>query len=146
MNTVASHAQTSTPTEQLTFDPEAKPFWEGLREGKLFFQRCLACQAPRLPARSECPRCLSPEAVWEQSSGYGKLVSWVVYHTSFNPKFERPLPYVVAFIELREGARLVANVVGGEDPESLVIDQPMKLTAHNFQGNPVPAFVPATSD
>lgn len=36
----------------------------------------------------------------------------MVYHRLYHPAFEKDLPYVVAIVELREGPRLLTNIVG----------------------------------
>jgi len=108
----------------------SRPYWQALREGRLVFQRC-GCGHAWLPARTECPACLASAASnarWEQASGRGTLVSWVVYHTAYHPAFESRLPYNVALVQLEEGPRLLTNIVDG--PEALtaeVADAPVEL-------------------
>ena len=89
-----------------------RPYWDGLREGRLMFQRC-GCGNAWLPARRECPACLRSGAVWERASGCGTLLSWVVYHTAYHPAFESRLPYHVALVALDEGPRLLTRIVDG---------------------------------
>lgn len=92
----------------------SRPYWDGLREGRLLFQRC-GCGHAWLPARRHCPACLKPEPAWEPASGVGTLLSWVVYHTAYHPAFADRLPYNVALVELDEGPRLLTNIVGRND-------------------------------
>jgi uncharacterized OB-fold protein len=102
----------------------SRPYWDALREGRLVFQHC-SCGHAFLPARSHCPACLQPEPPWEVASGHGRLVSWVVYHVSYHPAFDKRLPYNVALVELAEGPRLLTNIV---DPnEALMADAPVEL-------------------
>jgi uncharacterized OB-fold protein len=103
-----------------------QPYLDGLKAGKLMFQRCKACGNAWLPARSECPKCLSPDCEWVAASGDATLVSWVVYHRAFNEAFKTRVPYTVAVVQLNEGARMISNVVGA-DPTTLKIDQALKL-------------------
>ena len=49
----------------------------------------------------------------------------------------------MAVVELAEGPRLISNVVGIEDHEGLVIDQPLQLRIENEGGVALPRFVPA---
>lgn len=99
-------------------------YWGALREGRLEFQRCNACGNAWLPARGECPKCLSPQWSWQQASGTAKLVSWVVYHHAYHPWFAKKIPYNVSVVELAEGPRLISNVVHGE---RLKIEMPLQL-------------------
>lgn len=121
---------------------ESRPFWEGVEQGVLKFQRCTACNHAWLPARSECPACLSMKAEWCEASGRAHLVSWVVYHKPFNPAFAERVPYTVAIVALEEGPRLITNIVGTDDPEALVIDQPLALKIERDGEVTVPRFTP----
>ena len=117
------------------------PYWRALDEGRLVFQRCMACRHAWLPARSECPRCLAPQPTWETASGAGRLVSWVVYHHAYHPYFASRLPYNVAVVELAEGPRLITNIV--QDARSLTIDMPVELKIEREAGVALPRFAPA---
>jgi uncharacterized OB-fold protein len=122
--------------------PLSAPFFDALKQGKLCYQRCRLCGHAWLPARGECPQCLAAETEWAQASGRAKLVSWVVYHSSFNPDFAKTLPYTVAFIELEEGPRLLSNIVECADPEALRMEQPLYLRIEDESGTAVPRFSP----
>ena len=119
-----------------------QPYLDGLKAGKLMFQRCKACGNAWLPARSECPKCLSPDCEWVAASGDAMLVSWVVYHRAFNEAFKTRVPYTVAVVQLNEGARMISNVVGA-DPTTLKIDQALKLQIDREGEVFVPRFKPA---
>jgi hypothetical protein len=79
---------------------------------------------------------------WEDAGGDARLISWVVYHTAFHPAFKDRLPYTVAVVELTEGPRLISNIVGA-DPESLRIDQPLRLAIEREGNVAVPRYRPA---
>ena len=119
------------------------PYWDNLAQGRLTYQCCNACHKAWLPPRSECPGCLSDDWAWKDASGRAKLISWVVYHIAHHKAFENRLPYNVAVVELSEGPRLISNVVGIEDQEGLVIDQPLQLRIETEGGVGLPRFVPA---
>lgn len=108
--------------------PLNAPYWQGLREGRLLFQRCRGCRHCWLPAREACPQCLSSEVAWEESSGRGKVMSWVVYHTAYHEAFASRIPYDVTLVELEEGPRLLTNVVNSDSGRSLRIDVPVELS------------------
>jgi uncharacterized protein len=123
--------------------PVNAPYWQALESGQLNFQRCTSCHLAVLPARTECPRCLQATLEWQQASGAATLISWIVYHHSFHPAFAARLPYTVAVVELSEGARMVTNIVGIDDPERLQIDMPLILTIEREDGIAVPRFSPS---
>jgi uncharacterized protein len=115
-------------------------FWRMIGDGRLHFQRCDGCNNAWLPPREDCPSCWSPEWRWEEASGRGKLVSWVVFHTAFHEAFETRLPYNVAVIELDEGPRLISNVVDLPDSGIDVADRPVRLTIETDHGRTLPRF------
>lgn len=87
-------------------------FWEALAQHQLEVQRCEACAALRFPIGPVCPRCLSDRYHWQQLSGRGIVLSWVVFRRAYDPAFEADIPYNVALVELEEGVRMFSNVVG----------------------------------
>lgn len=115
-------------------------FWRKIGDGHLHFQRCGRCNNAWLPPREDCPSCWSPEWRWEEASGRGKLVSWVVFHTAFHEAFETRLPYNVAVVELDEGPRLISNVVDLPDSGIDVVDRPVSLTIETDHGRMLPRF------
>jgi hypothetical protein len=90
---------------------DSAPFWEAAGKGELRMQRCGDCGHVRFPPALLCPRCLSPNAVWERLSGRGSVYSWVVVHQSQHPAFNPDAPYNVVIVELEEGPRLHGNLV-----------------------------------
>jgi uncharacterized OB-fold protein len=125
----------STPASVKIPAPEVteltRPYWDALANGKLMFQRC-ECGHAFLPARHECPSCWSDALTWQQASGRGTLVSWVVYHIAYNEAFKNRLPYNVAVVELEEGPRLITNMVGAH--ESLSCDAAVRLAIETVDG------------
>jgi uncharacterized OB-fold protein len=115
-----------------------REFWDGVAASELRYQRCAGCAHTWLPAREECPRCLSPDHAWQTSTGRGTLISWVVYHRAFHPEFESLVPYTVAVVELDEGPRMIAGIEGSAD--GLAIDQPLEVVFGSLNGTPVPRF------
>lgn len=92
-----------------------KWWWDGIEAGELRLQRCKECQTLRHPPRPMCGNCQSIEWDWSISKGAGTVYSYVVMHYPPIPGYDFPLP--VALIDLDEGTRLVANVVGCKPSE-----------------------------
>jgi uncharacterized OB-fold protein/acyl dehydratase len=98
------------PRPALTQD---NAFWfEGARQHRLLIQRCKECGTLRHPPRPMCAECRSFEWDVVDASGRGTVYSFVVNHYPQVPAFDYPL--AVGLIELEEGTRLVANVIGVE--------------------------------
>jgi len=90
----------------------AAPFWSGLRERRLLIQRCSACGGYRFPPEPACFNCGSQKAEWAPVSGRATLYSWTVAHPPLLPYFQERAPWPVACVQLEEGPRLIANLVG----------------------------------
>ncbi|CAB4958953.1 unannotated protein [freshwater metagenome] len=118
--------------------PLTEPYWKGLEEGELRHQKCRGCGHVWLPAREECPRCLTADITWEASSGRGRLISWVIYHHSSDPVFAERVPYNVAVVELDEGARLITNILAPS--EDLAIELPVVVQIEQESGFSLPRF------
>lgn len=91
-----------------------EPFVTASREHKLMLARCDACGFYIYPHGPVCTNCFESVATWTELSGRGVVRSWVSFHKAYHPYFENKLPVTVAFVELREGPRLIANVLGVE--------------------------------
>jgi 3-oxo-4,17-pregnadiene-20-carboxyl-CoA hydratase alpha subunit len=104
--------------------PDSAFFWEGVAAGRLRIQRCSGCGRLRHPPGPMCPHC--HDLVWDsvESSGRGRVYSWVVAHHPPVPPFE--YPNAIALIELEEGSRIVSNLVG-IDPADIRIDLPVEV-------------------
>jgi hypothetical protein len=106
--------------------PDAKPFWDALRERRLLLPYCVACGKPHLPPGPVCPFCFAARLEWRPASGRGQLSTWTVVHKAWFPAFEADIPYNVVQVELAEGPRLTANVVGIPNGE-LKVGQPVEI-------------------
>jgi uncharacterized OB-fold protein len=104
-----------------------RPFWEAARKHEFHLQHCNACSKVWAPNGPVCPYCFSTDYRWEKLSGRGKVASWVVFHKLYHPGFASDIPYNVAFIELSEGPRIIANVVGMTN-EDMTIGMPVEAT------------------
>jgi 3-oxo-4,17-pregnadiene-20-carboxyl-CoA hydratase alpha subunit len=117
-------------------------FWfEGAKQHKLLIQRCVACGRLRHPPEPMCSACGSFDWDTIEASGRGRVYSFVVNHYPQVPSFDYPL--AVGLIELEEGIRLIADIVG-IDPSSIVVD--MKVQAEFVDFDPdltLPVFRPA---
>jgi len=108
--------------------PESKPYWDGLKEGKLLLPKCGGCGHIFFYPRILCPRCQSRQITWVQASGRGKLHAFGIAHQSFNRAYKVPAPFVLAMIELEEGPRMLSNLINVEpDPKVVKCDMPVEL-------------------
>jgi len=123
-----------------TVTPDTAFFWEGVAEGRLLLQRCVACGRFRHPPRPMCPWCRS--LGWEavEASGRGTVFSFVMPTHPELPFME--YPYVVAVVELEEGTRMVTNIVG-VGPGEVRMGMVVHVTFETFDnGMVLPQFTP----
>lgn len=89
-----------------------------------------------------CPRCWSDRLDRHHLSGDGEVATFTVYRQQYHPDF--PPPYVIAVIALREGPRMVSNVVACA-PEAVRIGMPVRLRWQQRGDRMLPLFAPAPS-
>jgi len=120
-------------------------FWfDAARQHRLVIQRCTACGTLRHPTGPMCGACRSLDWDTVDASGKGVVYSFVVNHHPQIDGFDYPL--IVAVIELAEGTRLIANMVGVE-PDRMRVDMPVELDW--IDADPeltLPAFRPAAPE
>lgn len=105
---------TIDPAGPTAIDHESAPWWDGLRRHQLVLQRCEACGRVRSPRMPSCPYCGRDGGADVVVSGRGHIYSWVRVHRDLGTT-PRPLPIVVATVELAEDCRVFARVVDGDD-------------------------------
>ena len=125
--------------------PEAKPYWDGLREQKLMLPRCRQCRRAFFYPRVLCPFCSSREIAWVQASGRGRLYSFEIAHQILNRAFKVKTPVVLAMVELDEGPRLLTNLVNVDpSPQALRCDMPVEVVFEKLTDEiSLPMFQPA---
>ena len=108
-------------------DSDTKPFWDGCRQGKLMLQRCAQCGHVRFPPTHFCSKCHSAAYELIESSGRGRVFSWIVVrHPVPREVYAAEVPYVVALITLDEGVRIPSNIVGVA-PEKVTPNMPVRV-------------------
>jgi uncharacterized OB-fold protein/acyl dehydratase len=116
-------------------------FFDAARDHRLAIQRCTSCGTLRHPPGPLCPACRSPGWDTVDARGPGEVFSFVVVHHPLVAPFTEP--YVVAVVALKEGVRVVANLVDIA-PADVQIGMPVQLGF--IEPDPeltLPAFGPA---
>lgn len=103
-------------------DPESAPYWAALKERRLILKHCRDCGRHHFYPRALCPHCHSDALEWSDARGTGSIYSYTVARRPAGPAFKADAPYVVAVVELDEGARMMTNIVT-DDVESVRIGQ-----------------------
>lgn len=83
-------------------------FWVAAADDSLVIQRCVECSTLRHPPAPMCGRCGSLEWDAQESTGRGRVVSWI---SSLHPNRPDDEARIVILVQLEEGTRLVSNLV-----------------------------------
>ena len=112
----------------------ATSFNQFLGEKKLMGSRCQSCGTLHLPPRALCPVCYGEEMEWEEMSGQGKLVAFTTIHIAptamIEAGYDRENPYCVGIVELEDGSRISAQILGVDaaQPERIAIGTLLKVS------------------
>jgi uncharacterized OB-fold protein len=126
--------------------PEVKAFWDATAEGRLVLPKCTECQTLIWFPRPFCPSCASTSVEWVQASGRATVYSFTVNRRGVAdlPAYRDAGVYVLAYVELDEGPRIMTNIVDC-DPDSVRVGQKVELVFHDTgQGTALPRFKPAS--
>ena len=118
------------------------PWWEALRRHQLVVQRCAACGVVRHPPAPMCGECHSVDWDTQESAGHGHVYTWIVSHHPTKPDAE---PRVVVLVELDDGIRFVANLLGVA-PADVQNGLEVRLSIEELDGVVLPQFRAATDD
>jgi len=105
---------------------EAAPFWDAALEGRLVLPVCDSCGHHIWYPRDACSACGHDSVTWTEMSGQGTVYARTIARRGMGP-WKEAAPYVVAYVELAEGPRILTNVVT-DDPESVQVGAPVVAT------------------
>jgi len=97
---------------------ETRGFWEGAGRGELVLQRCTQCGLVQHRPRGLCAHCLDDSHLEHfVASGSGTVYSFTVTEQNQAKGFVEACPYVMAFVTLDEGPRILSVIVDCEPDE-----------------------------
>lgn len=107
-----------TPTPSVT--DETRPFWAAAAEGRLLVPRCRNCDLTIWYPRPFCTDCHGTDLDWVETSGTGVIYSFTITRLGRADEraYQGAAPYVLAYVELDEGPRILTNIVDCE-PDQL---------------------------
>ena len=98
---------------------ETQPYFDAASEGRLSLPRCDDCDFVIWYPRTRCPECGSNNTSWFDASGKGTVYTATVVRKGLG-RWRESSPYVLAYIELEEGPRVLTNVIDC-DPDAVTI-------------------------
>jgi uncharacterized OB-fold protein len=130
------------PAPAPNVNAETKPFWDATTEGRLILKKCHACGTVNWYPRTLCPACGSFDTAWIDASGRGTIYSFAVTRRGAGA-YRDAAPYVLAYVELEEGPRMMTNIVDC-DVDAIGVGDPVEVVFHDTgQGSALPRFRPA---
>ena len=129
---------------------ETRGYWEGAGRGELVLQKCGNCSRVQHRPRGVCVRCLkSADLQHFPSSGRGEVYSYTVTEQNQAEGFVEACPYVMAYVTLEEGPRLLTVIVDC-DPDLVTIGMPVVADFVNQERNDhevfaIPVFRPSAT-
>lgn len=108
-------------------------FYQYVKERKLMASRCKGCGALYLPPKALCGRCQTTDMEWAALSGRGKLVAFTTIAVGLSEMmkegFDRHNPYCSGVVELEEGPRISARILGvdAKRPEGIAVGSPARI-------------------
>lgn len=107
---MAADKKSEHPRPVPTPTPLTQPFWDAASKKQLVLQFDQETGKPQFWPRPVSVNSGGREMAWRQVSGKGQLYAWTRVHVPVRG-FEGEAPYLVAAVDLDEGARITARLV-----------------------------------
>jgi uncharacterized OB-fold protein len=116
-------------------------FWAATAEGRFQLQRCNECDTVLWFPRRHCPSCWTENVSTFDASGKGVVYSFTIIRKGAM-LYKESGPFVVAYVELAEGPRVMTNIVDC-DVEAVKVGMPVEVVWHDTgKGNSLYRFRP----
>ena len=126
----------SLPVPRAAVSPDTAEHFAGLEAGRLLLPRCDRCGAVIWYPRHFCPACGHLEVSWFAASGRGSVYSFTVIRKG-QGAYAESAPYVLAYVELEEGPRVLTNLLVEEaELGALGIGDPVVAVVERADGVP----------
>ena len=106
--------------------PETEAYWKAAGEGRLLVGYCVDCEAHFYYPRRHCPLCFGSDVEYVEAEGTGTVYARTIVRQA-DGEYAEATPYVLAYVELDEGPRMLTNVVE-TDPEAVDVGDRVEVT------------------
>ena len=132
------------PTPAPTVTQGNAAFWAATAEGRFQLQRCNECDTVLWFPRRHCPSCWTDNVSTFDASGKGVVYSFTVIRKGAMA-YKESGPFVIAYVELAEGPRVMTNIVNC-DVETVKVGMPVEVVWHDTgQGSALYRFRPVAN-
>ena len=106
---------------------ESRGFWEGAGRGELVLQRCRKCSLVQHRPRGICAHCLESDNLEHfVASGRGAVYTFTVTEQNQAKGFAEACPYVMAYVTLEEGPRIL-TVITNCSPDDVTVGAQVRV-------------------
>lgn len=113
------------PTRTPRRTHETTEFWDGCAAERLVLPKCDKCGELIWYPRRFCPFCGSNEVTSTEVRGTGSVYSFTISRRGAGA-YRAAAPYVLAYVELDDGPRVMTNIVD-VDPEAVTVGQRVEV-------------------
>ena len=122
-------------------DNDSAIYWQSAKNNKLMVQRVKNSNEYFLYSRQLTKNINDNATEWIEVIGKGKIYSYTEVSAPAGPAFKEETPYIVASIELDEGARIISNIIK-TDIKNITIGKRVKVVFEKQSENlTIPMFV-----
>ncbi len=132
----------SLPAPKPYVTADAEPYWQGAAAGQLRLLRCDACSTVIWYPRPFCPECAGTAVTWFDAAGTGAVYSFTITRKG-GGAYRDAGPYVLAYVELDEGPRVLTNIVGCSVDDVSIGQRVTVVFDDTGEGTALPRFQPA---
>lgn len=127
------------------FGPDSETFWEGTRRREFRVLHCVRCDQLIWYPRAHCPHCGSFDVAWSAlpEPVTGEIYTFTVVRRHAAPFFAARTPYVVAWVDVDNGPRLLTEVLS-DDVDAVRIGDRVALRWEEHESVTLPTFVPVS--
>jgi uncharacterized OB-fold protein len=125
--------------------PETAAFWDATENGQLRLMTCTDCGRVYHYPRSQCPECASTNTEWTAAAGSGTVYSYTVTRQA-SGEYADATPYVLAYVELEEGPRILTNLVDCDIDQVHIDSQVTVVFDDTGSGPALPRFTLERAD
>jgi len=134
---------TMLPAPAPAINSTTAEFWKATTEGRFLLQRCNACDIVLWFPRRNCPKCWTEDVSTFDAQQTGTIYSFTVVRKGTRA-FKDAGPFVIAYVELADGPRIMTNIVDC-DIDALHVGMPVEMVFHDTgEGSALYRFRPAS--
>lgn len=137
---MSSSNEFSRPLPDLN-EPDTRSFWLSTRENRLVYQVCDDCDQVIFYPRRHCPSCGGLSTTEHDSAGLGVVYTYTIVRQSGVGFFAKRVPYVIAYVDMDEGFRIMTEVLT-DNVDVISVGARVKVAWENHPGLSIPLFSP----